>query len=98
MQSGGAARRAELGEVRSEDIPLDLCHSHAPFRIRCANGSALDGTQVFGTTMRYLVPASDVHDRLDRVVVPSVAKDAGPPKKSVRQEVAASTITVRRHN
>ena len=31
--------------------------------------------------MRYLVPASDVHDRLDQVVVPSVAKDADPHKE-----------------
>jgi integrase len=56
------------------------------------------GHKSLETTMRYLVPASDVHDRLDRVVVPSVDKDADPPRKSVRQEVAASTRTVRRHN
>jgi len=56
------------------------------------------GHKSLETTMRYLVPASDVHDRLDRVVVPSVDRDAGPPRKSVRQEVAASTRTVRRHN
>ena len=32
------------------------------------------GHKSLETTMRYLVPASDVHDRLDQVVVPSVAK------------------------
>jgi len=30
------------------------------------------GHKSLETTMRYLVPASDVHDRLDRIVVPSV--------------------------
>jgi hypothetical protein len=32
------------------------------------------GHQSLETTMRDLVPASDVHDRLDQVGVPSVAK------------------------
>ena len=56
------------------------------------------GHKSLETTMRYLVPASDVHDRLDQVVVPSFAKDADPPRKSVQQEVAAGTRPVRRHN
>ena len=47
------------------------------------------GHKSLETTMRYLVPASDVHDRLDQVVVPSIAKNAEPPRKSVQQEVAA---------
>jgi integrase len=42
------------------------------------------GHKSLETTMRYLVPASDVHDRLDQVVVPSVAKDSNPPRKSVQ--------------
>jgi integrase/recombinase XerD len=54
------------------------------------------GHKSLETTMRYLLPASDVHDRLDQVVVPSIAKDAGPPRKSVRQEVAAGSGTLRR--
>ena len=48
MQSRRGARGAGLREVRSEDISFDLCHSHAPFRLRCANGSALDGAQIVG--------------------------------------------------
>jgi integrase len=44
------------------------------------------GHKSLETTMRYLVPASDVHDRLDQVVVPSAAKVADPPRKSVQQE------------
>jgi hypothetical protein len=56
------------------------------------------GHKSLETTMRYLVPASDVHDRLDRIVVPSVAKDAEPLRQSVRQKVSASTRIVRRHN
>ena len=34
--------------------------------------------------MPYLVPASDVHDRLDQVVVPSVGNDANPTRKAVQ--------------
>jgi site-specific recombinase XerD len=41
------------------------------------------GHKSLETTMRYLVPASDVYDRLDMVVVPSVAKESNPPRKSV---------------
>ena len=47
---------------------------------------------------RYLVPASDVHDRLDQVGVPRVNKDTGPPRRSVRQEVGTGKRTVRRRN
>jgi integrase len=56
------------------------------------------GHKSLETTMRYLVPASDVHDRLDQVVVPSVAKNADPPRKSVQQEVAAVNRPLRRQN
>jgi hypothetical protein len=56
------------------------------------------GHKSLETTMRYVVPASDVHDRLDQVIVPSVAKDADPPRKSGQREVAAGRKTVRRHN
>jgi hypothetical protein len=45
---------------------------------------------------KFLVPASDVHDRLDQVVVPSVAKNADPPRKSVQQEIAAVNRRLRR--
>src|SRR5579864_932704 len=58
---------ARVREVRLEDVPLDQRHTHASVRFRCANGSALDGAQILKTTMRYLVPASDIHDRLDQV-------------------------------
>jgi integrase len=56
------------------------------------------GHKSLETTMRYLVPASDVHDRLDQVGVPCVNKDAGPPRKSVQQEVGTGKRTVRRRN
>jgi len=56
------------------------------------------GHKSLETTMRYLVPASDVHDRLDQVVVPSVNKDAGPPRKSVQQEVGTGKRSVRRRD
>jgi len=56
------------------------------------------GHKSLETTMRYLVPASDVHDRLDQIVAPSVATNPDPLRKSVQQEVVASRRPVRRHN
>ena len=43
------------------------------------------GHKSLETTMRYLVPASDVHHRLDQVVVPSVAKEADPPRSPFKK-------------
>ena len=40
------------------------------------------GHKSLETTMRYLVPASDVHDRLDQVVVPKAAKGTDPEIRS----------------
>ncbi len=56
------------------------------------------GHKSLETTMRYLVPASDVHDRLDQVVVPRPAKGVSPPRKSVQREVAVDREPARRHN
>ena len=47
------------------------------------------------TTMRYLVPTSDVYDRLDRVVVPGAVKVADPPRKAVQQAGGATRRVVR---
>jgi integrase len=41
------------------------------------------GHKSLETTMRYLVPAADVHDRLDQIRVPGTAP-AATPKKSVQ--------------
>jgi hypothetical protein len=56
------------------------------------------GHKSLETTMRYLVPESDVYDRLDQVVVPRVKKDTGPTRRSVQQEVATVNTTLRREN
>ena len=56
------------------------------------------GHKSLETTMRYLVPASDAHERLHQIVVPSVAKNVDPPRRSAQQEVVASRSPVRRHN
>ena len=53
------------------------------------------GHKSLETTMRYLVPARDVHDRLDQIVVPSVAKNLDPLRKSVQQEVVTSRRPLR---
>jgi hypothetical protein len=45
------------------------------------------GYKSLETTMRYLAPATDVHDELDLVTIPSVGKAApAPPRKSGARE------------
>ena len=44
------------------------------------------GHKSLETTMRYLAPATDVHDALDLVTIPSVGKAAPAPRKSVARE------------
>jgi integrase len=44
------------------------------------------GHKSLETTMRYLAPATDVHDELDLVTIPSVGKAAPAPRKSVARE------------
>jgi hypothetical protein len=44
------------------------------------------GHKSLETTMRYLVPATDVHDQLDLVTIPSVGKAAPAPRKSAARE------------
>jgi integrase/recombinase XerD len=44
------------------------------------------GHKSLETTMRYLAPATDVHDELDLVTIPSVGKAAPAPRKSAARE------------
>ena len=39
--------------------------------------------------MRYLAPATDVHDELDLVTIPSVGKAAPAPRKSAAREMGS---------
>jgi hypothetical protein len=48
------------------------------------------GHKSLETTMRYLVPASDVHGKLDQVKIPA------PPKKSLRKFPARETGSTRK--
>ena len=48
------------------------------------------GHKSLETTMRYLVPATDVHDRLDHVKIPGLPNKDGAPRKSPGREVAPS--------
>jgi hypothetical protein len=40
--------------------------------------------------MRYLAPATDVHDELDLVTIPSVGKAAPVPRKAPERETGQS--------
>ena len=44
------------------------------------------GHKSLETTMRYLAPATDVHDELDLVTIPSVGKADSAPRKSAARE------------
>jgi hypothetical protein len=44
------------------------------------------GHKSLETTMRYLAPATDVHDELDLVTIPSVGKVDPAPRKSAARE------------
>ena len=44
------------------------------------------GHKSLETTMHYLAPATDVHDELDLVTIPSVGKAAPAPRKSAARE------------
>src|SRR6201997_571191 len=51
------------------------------------------GHKSLETTMRYLAPATDVHDELDLVTIPSVAKAAPAPRKAAPRETRSSRKT-----
>jgi len=44
------------------------------------------GHKSLETTMRYLAPATDVHDEVDLVTIPSVSKAESAPRKSASHE------------
>ena len=48
------------------------------------------GHKSLETTMRYLAPATDVHDELDLVTIPSVGKAAPAPRKAPARETGPS--------
>ena len=50
------------------------------------------GHKSLETTMRYLAPATDVHDALDLVTIPSVGTDPAP-RKSIAREARSSPKT-----
>lgn len=54
------------------------------------------GHKSLETTMRYLVPARDVHDRLDQIIVPSGAPVKQMPRRAIQQELDVSTGTRQR--
>jgi integrase len=48
------------------------------------------GHKSLETTMRYLAPATDVHDELDLVTIPTLGKADVAPRKSVGKETGSS--------
>ena len=48
------------------------------------------GHKSLETTMRYLAPATDVHDELDLVTIPSPGKADAAPRKSAARETRSS--------
>ena len=48
------------------------------------------GHKSLEATMRYLAPATDVHDVLDLVTIPSLVKAAPVPRKALASETGQS--------
>jgi hypothetical protein len=48
------------------------------------------GHKSLETTMRYLVPAADVHGKFDQVKIPGLQNNGGADRKSPRREMALS--------
>ena len=48
LKCKAVAERAGLDSEKFDlkNIPFNLCNTHVAVRIRCANGSALDGAQI----------------------------------------------------
>ena len=55
------------------------------------------GHKSLETTMRYLAPATDVHDALDLVTIPSVGKVDSSPRKSAARETRSLRKVGRSH-
>ncbi len=55
------------------------------------------GHKSLETTMRYLAPATDVHDELDLVTIPSVGRAAPAPRKSAARETRSLRKGARSH-
>jgi site-specific recombinase XerD len=49
------------------------------------------GHKSLETTMRYLVPATDVHDRLDEIEIPGVTESAIPKKAPGSERLLVAT-------
>ena len=48
------------------------------------------GHKSLETTMRYLVPATDVHGKLDQVKIPTLTRNSAAPRKSPTREMTPS--------
>ncbi len=55
------------------------------------------GHKSLETTMRYLVPATDIHGRLDQITIPGLSEtSAGRQRKRPARETAPSVVSVAR--
>ena len=79
------ARRSRSDEVRSEDVPVHVLPRaclRRGFDVRTVQHWM--GHKSLETTMRYLAPATDVHDRLDLIRVPGGTPNTVPKKPLAR--------------
>ena len=71
----------DLFRTSQVNVPSSRTRGRAGFDVRTVQHWM--GHKSLETTMRYLVPAADVHDRLDQIGVPGTAT-AAAPKRSVQ--------------
>jgi hypothetical protein len=68
----------------------DLCQGNAAQGVRSTDVQHWMGHKSLEITMRYLARATDVHDALDLVTIPSVGKADPAPRKSAARETHSS--------
>jgi integrase len=84
------ARQTRSDKIRSENVSFHLCHRNAAKGVDVRTVQHWMGHKSLETTMRYLAPATDVHDEVDLVKIPSVGKADPAPRKSAARESRSS--------
>ena len=90
LQGRREARRARSSEVHLKTFGLRTRPACSARGSTCAPCSTGWGHKSLETTMRYLVPATDVHGKLDQVTMPKPPHKSDTARKSPARETRSS--------
>jgi nucleoside-diphosphate-sugar epimerase len=85
LLTAGHQVRTTVRRINRESAVRDMLRTGGQELVSNLGHTAV-GAKSLETTMRYLAPATDVHDALDLVTIPSVGKAAPAPRKSTARE------------